>query len=393
MVDTMLTRVRGEVRARGGRTVLTLGSVILLVGLGLGLRLAGLAPNSGTVPSAIVPTALPESSIPPAGTPVTLPVDAQQLLARTVVAVINQDPVANNEWLAGSLNGSWTRLGVFADNSVVRSDWGTLITTRLDGGGFVVERLDPASAAREEIYRSADGGGSTTQAALSRDGASLVVFGLSVGVRLVDLGTGAVIAIVKPDAPLADQRIERSDVTWSPSGETVVSPVCDAKTCDVDVVHLGAGSVNVYAGFVPLAASDAFLVGYRSEEDRSWAALELATGTITPLTSKVSSPYDAIAVSDTEFLIYGSESVSGGVLHFAIMNAKSGAERLLVSDPTGESRLYDVLRSPTWALIGGPDGFGGAIGSAERWDLLRLIDGVRFVDTVNISSTVLAPPP
>jgi hypothetical protein len=220
-----------------------------------------------------------------------------------------------------------------------------------------------------------------------------VIFGTSVGVRLVDLATGVSNEVVKPDElPLGDP-IERSDITWSPSGETVVSPVCDANTCEVAVIDVADGSATVFPGFVPRAASDSYLVGYRAEDDRGWAALDLTSGAVVSMTSRAAAPYDAIAVSETEFLIYGAETASSGVLHYALHDLESRPERLLATDSTGESRLYDLLRSSGWALVGGPDGIDGALRGQQRWDLLRLADGSRFVGAVPISSTIRAPGP
>jgi hypothetical protein len=168
MVESMLTRVRGQVRGRSGRTVVALAPVMILAGLLVAPRLVGLAPGTSIDPSTDDLTrSLNNPLVLPSSAAVALPPDAQRLLTDTVVLALDPDPAGNNEWLAGRLIGPWVRLGLSPADAIVRSDWGFVVATRPADGSVVVELIDPASAARTEIYRAEAAGGSTVQAALS----------------------------------------------------------------------------------------------------------------------------------------------------------------------------------------------------------------------------------
>ncbi|MES2209087.1 MAG: hypothetical protein V4515_02755 [Chloroflexota bacterium] len=313
-----------------------------------------------------------------------LPVDAASLVAGAFVATIDPSQTGGNAWLVGPLGGPWTRLDINAGNAEVGDDWGRFVATRSDGEGVVVERIDPSSGARKEIYRSLDGGSATVRAALSRDESLLFVFGVDIGLRSVRLADGKLDQLVKPFSGPPGSPVQRGDIAWSPTGSTVSSKLCTSLTCRVDVVDIASMTVRSFDGFVGAAVSDQYVVGYRSEEDRGWASLDLGSGVVSPIASMVGSPYDAIALTDTTFLLYGALTRADQLLHFTVVDLDAGTERLVHQDLMGQSRLYEVWQSPTWALIGGRDGLTGAIRAGEIWSVLDLRDGTLLRDTVPI---------
>ena len=331
-------------------------------------------PSGSPVSTAPLATPRPRASI---GS--VLPVGAASLVAGAVVAGIDPSQGGGNAWLVGPLRGPWTRLDMHAGNAEVRSDQGHVVATRREGERVIVERIDPSSGARREIFRSVDGGSATVLAAISRDESMLFVFGVDMGLRSVRLADGEVQQLAEPGPGPLEGPVTRHAALWSPSDNTFASQVCNSLTCRVDVIGLASMSVRSFDGLVGLAVSDRYLVGYRSEDDRGWASLDLASGIVSPIASIVGGPYDAITLTDTSFLLYGALTPADQLLHFTVVDLDAGIERLVHKDLTGRSRLYEYWQSPTWALIGRDD---GPIRAGKSWSLLDLRDGTFLGDAV-----------
>lgn len=382
----MLTRprVRGGQRPNVSNIVAAGAVVAILAVLAVRPGDSGGPTTEASGSPAAEATASVYPSSPPDLDPAALPDDATALIEDSIVAAIDPRPDGGNAWLVGPLAGPWTRLSIGAHDAEVRTDWGKVVVTTSNGTGLTIAQVDVASGVVEDLFRTADVF-AASGAALSPDEATLVIFGIDIGVMVVDVATGDSKVVVPGLAANTRHPVERGDIVWAPDGSVVASPLCDSLTCRVDVVDLRTSATRTFDGFVALAVSERFLVGYESEDDRAWRALDLATGDVAPIRSAIGSPYDAIGLGEATFLIYGGASAADGSLLFSIVDLTSGTERIVHSDSTGESRLYEAWRSPSWALIGGRDGFTGAIRRGESWSLLDLRDGRLLANTVEIA--------
>jgi len=296
---------------------------------------------------------------PPAPTPelpgAELPSAAQTLIEDTLVAFTDPRPDGTGNWVAGTLTKGWGVLPYSGYEAQVRTDWNRVIVARPVPGFTIVEEVLPGGTI-QEIYRTADGLTSSTHVAARAQHPVIALAGVDLGVVLVDEGTGEVVKVVPPAESLVP--VQRGELYWSPSGQTLASPLCTEETCILDIVTIEDHSMRLLQDFIPVAVSDRFAVGYRSLADRALRVVDLSTSVESKVQTEITSPRAALALPDGSFLLSGR--LEGGELGFARLDPAAGAAT------TVYSTKEDVLLYPQWvssqfAVLGPRAGLGDLV--------------------------------
>ncbi len=294
-----------------------------------------------------VPTAEPPGA--------ELPSAAQTLIENTLVAFTDPRPNGTGNWVVGTLTRGWGALPYSAGEAQVRTDWNRIVVARPVPGFTIVEEVLPDGTIRE-IYRTADGITSSTLVAARAQGPVIALAGVDLGVVLVDEAAGEVVKVVPPAESL--EPVQRGDLHWSPSGQTLASPLCTQETCVSDIVTIDDRSSRQLQDFVLVAVSDRFAVGYRSEEDRSWRVVDLSTSVESKVQSEIASPFATVTLADGYFMLSGR--LESGERGFARLDAETGAAATVYTTKE-DLFLYPQWASSQFVVLGPRDGLGDLV--------------------------------
>ena len=191
-----------------------------------------------------------------------------------------------------------------------------------------------------------------------RTGSNLIVAGSRVGVIRVDTSSGAIQRIVAAPSGDTDRRGERKFLYWSPSGESLASPLCDEETCSTEVIATDDWSYVTVAPFAPTAITDQFVLGGATLDTQGWLLVDLATGEPTPVLFGHQEGWSARPTTEGRFI------ANGGVV-----NELGERQQLFELDPQtlesrpiydasaedGRSYMHPAWTSPDWVLLLGPE--------------------------------------
>jgi hypothetical protein len=285
---------------------------------------------------------------------------------------------SNDQWLVGTLADGWQRLGVGLNDAWVDDAWGLITVTSSEGGEIVVSTLDDSGALRE-VYRTVDGADTTTYASISADGSVLVVYGASIGTRVVDLRTG-----VETDFPPARAvaGLGPVDLQWSPDGTSFLSGECDMSTCWLRVVDLKSLSATRIEELVPLALGERQVLGYRNHPaDRLVLLLDVNSGDSRPVAAVIDGVYGATALSESRFLIWGG--MAGDRYGFDLVDTETGTDALLATDPLLRFPVKEFV-NPDWVLLKSRDPGTVYVDPGSTLDVLDLVAGEIVEDVIAV---------
>jgi hypothetical protein len=315
-----------------------------------------------------------EASTSPSATGAVLSAEVASLLASTRVAIIDPRADQNAQWLVGTLTGRWEALPYTAHDAVVRTDWARVVVTT-QGETLRIVEIDDAGAASIRFE-----GPATTSTVLAAGGprGRIVAVGVDLGVVLVESGMSEL--VVEPTA--AAEPVQRGEILWSPSGALVGSPLCSQTTCKTDVIEMATRRTWAVPDFVPLALSEDFVVGYRSEADRALLVLDLETlDVVNTDLGLIVSPYSAVALSTDRFLLSGEDAA--GALTFVVVNLSGKTEMVVRTDPSGTLVLYKDWSSSRYAVLGPRSGVASAALKSQAFEVIDLEgDGAEPVKVV-----------
>lgn len=326
------------------------------------------------VPSAPLLSVKPSGSLEPS-TPepsfAGLPVAFEQRLMRSVDT--------DDQWLVGNLADGWQRLGVGLNDAWVDDAWGQITVTAPEGGEIVVSTLDDSGALRE-VYRTADGAAATTHASASSDGTVLVLYGASIGTRVVDLRTG--VETDFPPAPRGPFGLGPVTLQWSPDGTSFLAGQCDMSTCWLRVVDLDSLGATRIEELVPLALGGHQLLGYRNHpEDRRVLLLDVESGASRPVAAVIGGVYGAMALSDTRFLVYGG--LAGDGYGFVLVDTEAGTDTPLATDPLLRFPVSEFV-NPDWVVLKSREPGTVWVDPGSTLDLLDLASGRILEDVIAV---------
>lgn len=272
----MLTRATGDVSA--------LARVVLLAAVvSSGCSVAGTAAPSSEGPSASPSVVLPSPSSPvPTGTPGLegLPSDLSDAVRSRAWA----SPV-RGVWTVGRYGGRAEQLPWDVDEAAVFASWGRAVAVRTDTAEPTVSIIDLETGDIRDVATLAEPVGSFW-ASTSPNGETVYVHdsvpGLDRGLQSVDVATGSISALTAVSS--VEGRTERSWMLWSPSGNTLVSMLCDLEVCVLDVADAATGATRrLDVEFAAWAITDSYAFGQTRKEGGQWATLDLASGDVREL--------------------------------------------------------------------------------------------------------------
>lgn len=298
------------------------------------LLLTGCAASPGSPPSPSMPTATPAPAIPPESelasstTATPAPSDARQppdprLADLTWVAL---DP-ETSAWILGiGPDASWRpELG---DRGHATANFGRFAVVIAGGDTPTVGIGHPATRTLTQIASPFDG--PPFDAVVDPSGEWLF---LHAGANGVDEGVVALNPrtaeqrVLAPRSKLKNSNDVRNHLLWSPTGDTLVSTLCDLRRFLVDVIDVRAmTATRLHSPFAAVAATDRYLVG-SGPEGSLWQVLDLTAGEITPLgLDRAAFVTGLVPIDDTHVAL---NVKLGGTSSIVVADLASGEQRVL----------------------------------------------------------------
>ena len=262
---------------------------------------------------------------------------------------------ADKGWVAGDYAGREVSVNL---SPLATIDVHASSITAVDpvDGSWIFYAVNPLDGATTELLKLPESQ-STILATRSLDGSRLFFHsgapGLDGGIDMVDLATGTRTTLAKgQDAPDQERRL----LFWSASGRTLLSLLCGAHECWVDVIDDASGTVRrLPKQFGAIAASDRFALGYSSAEgpNRPWELYDLSSDTTRVVAKNwIAETEEGIAVGGDSFVVAGW-SQDASVYNVVMVDGQSREERLVSSQAGKEAvrRLQPYLVSGQWAAV------------------------------------------
>lgn len=345
-------------------------AIVVVIGTGLpDRRIAGAEASSSigieaTASPSSEPLPLPSTTVDPSSEPLPSPsttVDPdpvlQATLGQTLWAVSTEQG-----WTVGAFDGSSRGTDLPADADVWTA-FGHVVAWQRAEESWLVSIVDPATGAATpvgEVPLTSRVVSATVDAAGARVYLTLEAEALDGGVMAMDVDSGATEIVVPADLP---DGYRRGAEHWSPSGARLFSPACDYAPelpdfpeCLLDVLEIASGErQRITEPFYPFYGSDRHLVGYGEISDgpRPWQLMEIDTRTITTIAERwIHRTEQGFPIGGDHFLVAGADAAREQY-HIVLVDAASGEERLLLSQPFDDARLRlrNNLMSERWALL------------------------------------------
>ncbi len=261
-----------------------------------------------------------------------------------------QDP-ATDDWIVGSGNTTLTKLSLGHGHANAAWD-NTAFTSDLDGrttAGIV----DAAGLSREwAVEVDID----TGAARIDRSGTRLFVHagrdGKDRGVMMIDTATGSLTNVVPPGSVKVGY--VRNYLVWSPTGNTLMSSLCDLEGCFVDIIDTASAiSHRLPESFPALLVTDRYVFG-RVEGGLPWRAWDLIDGkeVDVPLDGLLN-PHVAVALDDQHVLIDDYAATSYRILRVSLATGEvTTAYEDGAADVNGLRLMRMAPIDGRWAMLG-----------------------------------------
>lgn len=286
---------------------------------------------------------------------------------------------SDTAWVAGDFAGREVQIKL---SPLATIDAQRSMITAVDpvDGSWVFYAVDPLGGSTTELVKIPESQ-PTILATRSGDGSRLFFHsgapGVDGGIDMVDVATGTRTTLLKgQDAPDQERRL----LFWSVSGDTLLSLLCGAHECWVDVIDATSGTVRrLPKQFGAVAASDRFALGYSSAEgpNRQWELYDLTSDTTRVVAKKwIAETEEGIAVGGDSFVVAGW-SPDGSVYSVVMVDGVSGEERLVSSQSSKEAvlRLQPYLVSDRWAAVSSTPLWRSVLGGGADVSVLDLNTG------------------
>lgn len=336
------------------------------------------SPVSTPGPTASVPHATPEST--DAQTTEAADTPDAQLARMTWVA---RDP-DTGAWILGVGADAGWRVAL-GDDGHARPDFGWFATISTNQNPPSVGIGDPSNDKLVDTPSPFDD--PPSDARVDRSGRWLFLHagadGLDQGVVALDPRTGDERVLVAPSK--VDTTYARNSLLWSPTGDTLVSTLCDLEQCLVDVIDVASmTSKRLDKPFPAVAATDQYLVGHGPEGD-AWRAFDLDTGTIITLpVDPVAQVWTVLAVDDTTAVL---DTFVGRTYSIVAIDLATGESRTVHSETVADEGapamqlVKPSARSMTqpaegslFVPVASSNSFSVAMAEAGTWPVVQLLD-------------------
>jgi hypothetical protein len=328
------------------------------------------APTEAATPQASLPSDPPPASPSPDVAPSSTP-EAPSAFAEAFASVswATIDP-RTSDWLIGHGQGQSSTLKL--GRGWALEDWSSVAFTSNASGGVAAGYVDRSGEVRQwavpfDIIR-------TALARINRTGTTLYVHDserdVDGGVITIDTSDGTVTELI-PRRDVAEN-FSRNRFTWSPSGDRLMSTLCDLERCFVDIIDDQTKTVRrLPEAFPALALTDRFVVG-RWDIGSPWVAWDLASDAMREM------PLDPSWNTGYMLTLDGDRMLVGHL-------GDGGYTVFLVSIPSGDSTV--VYREA------GPDAAGLRLTNvrpaAGRWAILTTSES--FYPDVSAAGDLVFP--
>jgi hypothetical protein len=297
---------------------------------------------------------------------------------------------ADNGWVAGDYAGREVPVNLSALATI---DVHQSLITAVDpvAGSWIFYAVNPLDGTTTEILRLPESQ-STILATRSLDGSRLFFHsgapGVDGGIEMVDLATGTRTTLAKSQ-DASDQ--ERRLLFWSVSGKTLLSLLCGAHECWVDVIDQASGTIRrLPKQFGAIAASDRFALGYSSAEGptRPWELYDLSSDTTRVIAKQwIAETEEGIAVGGDSFVVAGW-SPDASVYSIVMVDGVSGEERLVSSQSGKEAvlRLQPYLASDRWVAVSSTPLWRSVLNGGGALSILELSSGDLLPDVGRVAA-------
>jgi hypothetical protein len=333
-----------------------------------GCALVGARPSVSAGPDATASeslTAAPTQTEMPTETPAESPTVEISEKARTLLATIPLSSTRRTDGVEVVFPGAATLDIPASPDAVVTYDYwstGTWITVAEPADRTVdlydVDRVTNAVTRIGQLTNVDE----TLSVGRSKSGTAIVAGGVDFGVVRLDLSSGELAVLVSPGPPSdLPGPFERAPFHWSPTGQTLVSAMCNQVTCVSDVIDVTTWTSTRIVNFVTQASTDEYLLGYSSREDPGWRVFDLANGNSDSVAPEVAAAYDGYARDDGRFTLYGATSWAPEVppVRRPVFEADPttlSARLVADQDPTDWGYLFRGWTTPDWVLLVGQNG-------------------------------------
>lgn len=293
--------------------------------------------------------------------------------------------------VVGPHPGHWAFV---VDGTVVDSDLSGSEAAVHGGGGLVVVARTGVSGSTVFV---GDAAGAGLAPVYARDDGTvpLVAFPIPAGGHVIVAGSTAVEHAGVLVVALADLAVDvvvpsrssgrgfLAEAHWSATGRTVAVPDCDLRTCTTDVVDLVNRRGVTVDGLVPLAVTDAWLLGYRSTDDFAWEQVDIATGARTSIESLATvAPWSAYALPSGRILVSGRSEAD--VLAVLVLDPATGAVQPIYTAPDDLRYPHPLVIDEDWAVLGPRAPLAGVIAGLETLHVLELGSGRLYEDALRV---------
>ena len=192
--------------------------------------------------------------------------------------------------------------------------------------------------------------------------------GRDAGVVALHMASGEVTTLVEP-GPLPEDDA-RNSIFLSPSGDTLVSTVCNAERCLVDVVDTESlAARRLDEPFNTATGTDAYLLGSGHE----WSSFDLAAGTSQPLDFDPAVLSRAVSwVDDARILVEDGTAKS---LQVVELDLASGASRLVFESSKRALRLMSLPAvDERWVFLSPDFAFSDSLARDGTYPIVRALD-------------------